>query len=192
MFDLNQILSAALNAAVAEAIKPLVERIEKLESTANANNFTVGGLETRVKALENNPAVGVDTTLLDRVVALEEGCVGIDQRLLEQRVALLEQRPVAPAVAGVITPEMIVESMNKAEWLWEKVNAYIETGIEDRIERAIDDHCSTYDHDSYDSVVNEWGSEEVSDFVKEGDLDDKIEEQVNEVLRNASFEIRVL
>jgi hypothetical protein len=164
MFDLNAIVSAALNAAVAEAIKPLVERIEKLESNLQ------DALLTRIAALENNPAIGVDTTLEQRVVALEE----------------------RPAVAGVITPEMIVESMNKAEWLWEKINAYIETGIDDRIERAIDDHCSTYDHDDYDNVYNEWGGEEASDFVKEGDLDDKIAEQVNDTLRNASFEIRVL
>jgi hypothetical protein len=149
MFDLNAIVNAALTAAVAEAIRPLVERIT---------------------ALENNPAIGTDTVLAERVKALEE----------------------RPAVAGVITPEMIVESMNKAEWLWEKVNAYIETGIDDRIERAIDDHCSTYDHDEYDSVYNEWGGESVDDFVKDGYIEEQIEEKVNETLRNASFEIRVL
>jgi hypothetical protein len=91
----------------------------------------------------------------------------------------------------VITPEMIVESMNKAEWLWEKINAYIETGIDDRIERAIDDHCSTYDHDDYDNVYNEWGGEEASDFVKERDIDDKIKETVEEVLNDASFSISI-
>jgi hypothetical protein len=164
MFDLNAIVNAALNAAVAEAIKPLVERITALESDAFA-------MRDSITALENNPAIGVDTTLEARVVALE-------------------QRPAA-AVAGVITPEMIVESMNKAEWLWEKINAYIETGIDDRIERAIDDHCSTYDHDDYDNVYNEWGGEEASDFVKERDIDDKIKETVEEVLNDASFSISI-
>ena len=146
MFDLNAIVNAALQQAVAEAIKPLIERIEKLE---------------------NNPAIGTDTVLAERVKALEE-------------------RP-ATAVAGVITPEMIVESMNKAEWLWEKVNAYIETGIEDRIERAIDDHCSTYDHDSYDSLYGDWSDYDPASFASE----DNLESKINDVLSNASFEVRV-
>jgi hypothetical protein len=51
MFDLNAIVNAALQQAVAEAIKPLVERIT---------------------ALENNPAIGTDTVLAERVKVLEE------------------------------------------------------------------------------------------------------------------------
>ena len=161
MFDLNKIVTDALTAAVAEAIRPLSNRIDELENL----------LLHRLEKVENNPAIGTDTTL-------------------EQRVVALEERP-ATAVAGVITPEMIVESMNKAEWLWEKVNAYIETGIEDRIERAIDDHCSTYDHDDYDNVYSEWGGESVDDFVKDRDIEDQIEETVKEVLNNATFSVSV-
>jgi hypothetical protein len=174
MFDLNQILSAALATAVdarltevlqqhANIVGALAERIAALESDAFA-------MRDSITALENNPAIGVDTTLEARVVALE-------QRLL--------------TVAGVITPDMIVESMNKAEWLWEKVNAYIETGIDDRMERAIDDHCSTYDHDEYDSVYNEWGGEEASDFVKERDLGETVREHVEEALNNATFSVSI-
>jgi len=179
MFDLNQILSAALNAAVAEAIKPLVERIENLEARANLVFDGLQRIDVRVAAVENNPAIGVDTTLEARVVALET-------KLTE---AALFERNIN--VQTLITPETVVNSMNNAEWLWEKVNAYIETGIDDRIERAIDDHCSTYDHDDYDNVYNEWGGEEASDFVKERDIDDKIEGQVNEVLRNATVSISI-
>jgi hypothetical protein len=86
----------------------------------------------------------------------------------------------------------MVEALNSQEWFWEKINAYIETGIEDRIERAIDDHCSAYNHDDYDNVYSEWGGESVDDFVKDGYIEEQIEEKVNETLRNASFEIRVL
>ena len=183
MFDLNQILSAALNAAVAEAIKPLVERIEKLEFAVIDRHQRLlvleGALTDRVAALENNPAQGVDTTLTDRVVALET-------KLTE--AALFEKNT---NVQTNVTPAQIVEAMNNAEWLWEKVNAYIETGIEDRIERAIDDHCSNYNHDDYDNVYNEWGGESVDDFVKDGYLEDQIEEKVNETLRNATFSIRI-
>jgi hypothetical protein len=157
MFDLNKIVTDALTAAVAEAIRPLSNRIDELENL----------LLHRLEKVENNPAIGTDTTL-------------------EQRVVALEERP-ATAVAGVITPEMIVESMNKAEWLWEKVNAYIETGIEDRIERAIDDHCETYNHDDYDNVVSNWNDEDPTEFVREGDLSS----QINDVLNGASFDVRI-
>jgi len=180
MFDLNAIITQALNAAVAEAIKPLVERIENLEARANLVFDGLQRIDVRVAAVENNPAIGVDTTLEARVVALET-------KLTE---AALFERNIN--VQTLITPETVVNSMNNAEWLWEKVNAYIETGIDDRMERAIEDHCETYNHDDYDNVYNEWGGESVDDFVKDGYIEDQIEEKVNETLRNASFEIRVL
>ena len=62
MFDLNQILSAALNAAVAEAVAPLVERIAVLErriDTLSSQHVAIG---ERLAALENNPAQGQDLT----------------------------------------------------------------------------------------------------------------------------------
>ena len=148
MFDLNTIITQALNAAVAEAIKPLVERIT---------------------ALENNPAIGTDTVLAERVVALETKL---------NTAALFEK---TTTVQTDFTPAQIVEAMNNAEWLWEKVNAYIETGIEDRIERAIDDHCSNYNHDDYDRHI----SDDSIHF--EGDLDDAVREAVG----NLSFEVSV-
>ncbi len=177
MFDLNTIITQALTAAVAEAIKPLVERIATQEALLqNATRI----IHERLEKVENNPAIGTDTVLEARVVALET-------KLTE---AALFERNIN--VQTLITPETVVNSMNNAEWLWEKINAYIETGIDDRIERAIDDHCSTYNHDDYDNVYNEWGGESVDDFVKDGYVEDQIEEKVNETLRNASFEIRVL
>ncbi len=60
MFDLNQILSAALNAAVAEAVAPLLERIAVLErriDTLSSQHVAIG---ERLAALENNPAQGVE------------------------------------------------------------------------------------------------------------------------------------
>ncbi len=72
MFDLNQILSTALNAAVAEAVAPLLERIAVLErriDTLSSQHVAIG---ERLAALENNPAIGTDTVLAERVVALEQ------------------------------------------------------------------------------------------------------------------------
>jgi len=153
MFDLNKIVTDALQQAVAEAIKPLIERITALESDAFAMRDNITALETKL----------TEAALFERNINVQT----------------------------LITPETVVNSMNNAEWLWEKVNAYIETGIDDRIERAIDDHCSTYDHDDYDNVVSNWNDEDPTEFVRESDIDDKIEGQVNEVLRNATVSISI-
>jgi hypothetical protein len=55
----------------------------------------------------------------------------------------------------------------------------------------MDNHCESYNHDDYDNVYNEWGSEEVSDFVKDGYFEDQIEEKVKEALNNATFSISI-
>ena len=126
MFDINAIVNAAIATAVAEAIKPLVERIT---------------------ALENNPAIGVDTTLEQRVVALEQR-VDNNVEASEKRI-----RVIAEAAA----------------------------------EQAMDDHCSTYDHDDYDNVVSNWNDEDPTEFVKDSDLTS----QINDVLHGASFDVRI-
>lgn len=148
MFDLNAIVSAALNAAVAEAIKPLVERIATQEALLqNATRI----IHERIAALENNPAIGVDTTLEARVVALEQRMDNITEAS-ENRI-----RVIAEAAA----------------------------------EQALDNHCETYNHDDYDSVVSNWNDEDPADFLREGDLHDQIDDRVNETLRNATFSINI-
>jgi hypothetical protein len=143
-------LNAAIATAVAEATKPLLARIE---------------------ALENNPAIGVDTTLEARVMTLETKLT--EAKLFEQTTN----------VTVPIDEKRMVEALNSQEWFWEKVNNY----IDGKIEEAIDDHLSNYDHDQYDEMYNEWGGESVSEFIK----DDDLESQINDALRNASFEVRV-
>lgn len=56
MFDLNTIINAALNAAVQQAIAPLMERIENLDAVCQAQ-------AERIAALENNPAQGVEPAI---------------------------------------------------------------------------------------------------------------------------------
>ena len=67
MFDINALINNAITTAVAEAIKPLVERIEALEQrtlTLSSQDVAMGG---RIAALENiaaeytpAPAVTID------------------------------------------------------------------------------------------------------------------------------------
>jgi len=128
-------------------------------------------LLARIEALENNPAIGTDTVLEARVMTLETKLT--EAKLFEQTTN----------VTIPIDEAKMVEALNSQEWFWEKVNNY----IDGKVEEAIDDHLSNYDHDQYDEMYNEWGGESVSDFVK----DDNIEEQINDALRSASFEVRV-
>lgn len=170
MSDTNVFFSAVQSALDAHIERMVDARLKEILTTNKAYEMIMSNLSDRVTALENNPAIGVDTTLEARVVALE-------QRLL--------------TVAGVITPEMIVESMNNAEWLWEKLHNTINDNVSSRVEEALDNHCETYDHDSYDTVASNWNDEDPADFLRESELHDQIDDRVNDTLRNATFSISI-
>ncbi len=144
MIDLNTIITQALTAAVYQATETLVERIEKLELTCAKQH-------ERITALENNPAIGVDTVLAERIAALEGRLDNVTEAS-ENRI-----RVIAEAAA----------------------------------EQVMEDHTSSYDHDDYDNVYNEWGGEEASDFIRDRDIQDQIEEAVKEVLNNAHFTVSI-
>ncbi len=165
---LQSALNSAVATAVAEATRPLEERIRKLEAyeiMLTDHHDGMLAMRERITALENNPAIGVDTTL-------------------EARVKVLEERP---AVTVPIDEAKMVEALNSQEWFWEKVGRV----VDGKVEEALDDHCSSYDHDDYDRVVNEWGSEDVSDFVKDGDVADTVEEKLRDILNNAALSISI-
>ena len=165
MFDINAIFNDAITAAVTEATKPLLARIE---------------------ALENNPAIGTDTVLEARVKVLENSATPALAERLHERVTELENKP-----AVAIDEAKMVEALNSQEWFWEKVHNTINDNVTSRVMEAMDDHCSSYDHDDYDRVVNEWGSEDVSDFVKDGDVADTVEEKLRDILNNAALSISI-
>ena len=113
--------------------------------------------------------------LLERITALETKLT--EAKLFEQTTN----------VTIPIDEAKMVEAFNSQEWFWDKINGFVES----RVEEAMADHCSSYDHDEYDNMYNEWGGEDPDDFVKDGYLDDQIVEKVNDVLRNASFSISI-
>lgn len=61
MFDINEIISAAFTQATTLAVKPLLERIEALETNIVMLQNSIDQKDTRIAALENNPAQGVGT-----------------------------------------------------------------------------------------------------------------------------------
>jgi len=154
MIDINSILTQALAAAVAEATKPLVERI--------------AALETRLLALENNPAQGVDTTLETRLLALEKHTAVLDQH------------------GGIL------EYLDNQEWFWEKLHNTINDNVASRVEQAIENHeegTSHYDQDDIETWIDA-AVEQHEENKTHGDEDD-IEEIVQKLLNSASISISI-
>jgi chromosome segregation ATPase len=211
MFDINNIVNAAIAAAVQQATAPLKDVIEQHATTLAAYEISfketrerIAGLETRaaaaeaqlmaardrIAALENNPAQGVDTTLAARVAALETHTAVLDQHggLLE---ALDNQEWFWHKVAGFITNNSGITA-NDLEVLKDRVDALeSETQGENRylnrddvsalIEEAMDEHTSTYDHDEYDSHVND----------DDKHFDGDIEDAVRDALSNMTFDVSI-
>lgn len=194
MIDINNILTQALNAAVQEATKPLLERIETLQTHCNAYEVLFKETRERIAALE------VKLTEADLFTKMTPGT-------LEQRISVLEQSSVldkarldglAPAA---ITADAFVTHLDNQEWFWEKLTSkaaeiaraavedcsVTEARVESLIEDAISNHCSDYDHDDYDSAASTVNNYDFDDFITQ----DSVEEAVNEALGNASFEVRV-
>ena len=174
--DINTILSAALATAVAEAVAPLVERIATLE--------------TRIAALENNPAIGVDTTLERRVAALE----GSRQMSADAFVTHLDnQEWFWHKVAGFITNNSEITA-NDLEVLKDRVTALegsaglTRNDVEALIEQSMDNHLECYDHDNYDDIASK-----VDDMPDADDLvsKDDLSEAVRDAVSDLSFEISV-
>lgn len=148
MFDINNIINAALTAAINSAVAPLNERIIALESVCATQHEAMVAMRDRITALENNPAQGVDTQ-------------------------------AAPA----LDKEALINYLNQQEWFWDKLRNFIDAGIES----AIDTHCETYDHDSYDNAVSTVEDTDFDAFVTH----DTIEDAVRDAVRNLTFDISV-
>lgn len=162
MFDINAIVNAAINAAVnarltevlqqhANTIAPLVEQIHNLDAICQAQ-------AERIAKLENNPAQGVDTSV----------------------------------IAGNYRP-MDSEEFKAAvlEWV-EPTTGLTRAQVEDLIEAAIDEHCSGYDHDNYAEMASKVDDmPDFDDFVKDGDMGERVREYVEDALNNASVSFSI-
>lgn len=113
-----------------------------------------------------------------------------------------EATPSTPATQTIDVPAFI-DTLDKQEWFWSKMQTFVEKELDSQIEQAIDAHCSDYDHEEYDSIVRHLNDYDLDYFVTQDDigakveeavderLDDKIEDKARELLRNASISIDV-
>ena len=186
MFDLNAIVSAALNAAVqdritevlqqhANTVGALAERITALEGICATQHEGMVAMRDRIAVLENNPAQGVDTS----VVAGNYTPVSN-----EQFKALLQEWATTGGFTIPIDEARMVEALNSQEWFWEKMQNRIDAATE----QAVDDHCSTYDHDDYDSAVSKVDDlPDLDDYVTR----DEVRSEIEDVLNNATLSLSI-
>lgn len=140
--NINAILSQALAAAVQQAIQPLQqEYANKMAEMAQQ----IAALETRLLALENNPAQGVDTTLERRITALE----------------------------AATQPEEALQRLDNQEWFWDKLRRFTDGAVESAIEQHCEeyDHDDMLMRDALpdmdDYVTKDYLRDEVSDAVRD-------------------------
>lgn len=173
MFDLNTIVSAAISAAITEATKPLLERIATLESANDILHRTqhedMVAMRDRIAALETKLT---EANLFTQMVPTPS--------VLAAQYTPISNEQIKAALQEWATKDSLLEHLDNQEWFWEKLQNRIDAATE----QAMDDHTSTYDHDSYENAVSDL---EDRDFV----TNDSLEDAVREAVGNLSFDISV-
>ena len=185
---------------VGRVMAPTVDRLDgRINAHAEMTTLTLQGLHERIATLEAR-VTDVTAQLARALLAAETGHAAASQAGLEARLAALEAAPTdlqrfddeLADLAGRVNileaaPAGLQRFADGRPITAESIREIAEAAAE----AALDEHTSSYDHDDYDALHNEWGSEEASDFVKDGYLDDQIEEKVKEVLNNATFSVSI-
>jgi uncharacterized coiled-coil protein SlyX len=185
-------------------VRDLVDRVmaptvDRLDGRIDSQAQTITELLDRVAALETR-VTDVTAQLARALLAAETGHAAASQAGLEARLAALEAAPTdlqrfddeLADLAGRVNileaaPAGLQRFADGRPITAESIREIAEAAAEE----ALDEHTSSYDHDDYDNLFNEWGSEEASDFVKDGYLEDQIEEKIKEVLNNATFSVSI-
>ena len=168
MFDINTLVNAAISAAVQQAIAPLVDQIHNLDAICQTQ-------AERIAALENQ-AIVTSNAVDARISALET-------KLTEANLFTQTSNVTIP-----IDEARMVEALNSQEWFWEKLHNTINDNVVSRVEQAVDNHCETYDHDSYDSAVSAFEDmPSLDDYVTR----DEVRSEIEDVLNNATLSLSI-
>ena len=149
MIDINNILASAIAQAIEQAIKPLAERIT---------------------ALENNPAQGVDTPLLNQVACIEEDLTALKE---------LKDRIATQATQTVVQPDAAFLA---------QMNAVIREHVNAAMHEEMEAHLANANHLTPDDVEECIGSYDFSDIVDDhienhdfdySDIAEKVQDHLN-------------
>ena len=149
MIDINNILASAIAQAIEQAIKPLAERIT---------------------ALENNPAQGVDTPLLNQVACIEEDLTALKE--LKDRIATQTTQTVVQPDAAFLA----------------QMNAVIREHVNTAVFEAMESHLENSNHLTTDDVEDCIGEYDFSVIVHDcidnhdfdySDIAEKVQDHLN-------------
>ena len=108
---------------------------------------------------------------------------------LAERVAALETKLTEANLFTQMTPATItadafVTHLDQQEWFWEKLQNKIDASVE----QSMDNHCETYDHDSYDEAASKVDDlPDLDDYVTR----DEVRSEIEDVLNNATLSLSI-
>ena len=117
-------------------------------------------------------AVTQQFTTLQQEYANKIGEMALKISELETKLALAELNVTIP-----IDEAKMVEALNSQEWFWEKLR----TKVDDVVDKAMEDHTSTYNHDDYDDASRQISDIDPDDFIRSDDLTDAVRDVLGDV-----------
>ena len=117
-------------------------------------------------------AVTQQFTTLQQEYANKIGEMAVKISELETKLALAELNVTVP-----IDEAKMVEALNSQEWFWEKLR----TKVDDVVDKAMEDHTSTYNHDDYDDASRQISDIDPDDFIRSDDLTDAVRDVLGDV-----------
>lgn len=117
-------------------------------------------------------AVTQQFTTLQQEYANKIGEMAVKISELETKLALAELNVTIP-----IDEAKMVEALNSQEWFWEKLR----TKVDDIVNKAMEDHTSTYNHDDYDDASRQISDIDPDDFIRSDDLTDAVRDVLGDV-----------
>ena len=117
-------------------------------------------------------AVAQQFTTLQQEYANKIGEMAVKISELETKLALAELNVTIP-----IDEAKMVEALNSQEWFWEKLR----TKVDDIVDKAMEDHTSTYNHDDYDDASRQISDIDPDDFIRSDDLTDAVRDVLGDV-----------
>ena len=180
-------------AEMAEKIATLTDRVAMLENQAlvvsnavdtriTASNAVVDRLHERVATREGAltdriAALEMRLTLSEKLIPAQGVDTTLEQRLLALETKLTEADLFTKTTGGHVNKDELLEYLDNQEWFWNKIRNFTDTAVE----QAIENHTDCWDHNDF---VTE---DKLDDYVKTDNFRDEIEDVINNATIRLNF-----
>lgn len=108
------------------------------------------------------------------------GCLEADLARATERITALENNPAQGVEVGTATVDDFAQLKQRVTALEDKDEKTLDSDdVEALIERALTDHCDTFNHDDYDRAVSLVDDIDFDDLITSDNIDDVINEKLN-------------